>query len=89
MKLTIATAQYGIGEPRDFAAFAERVAARVAAAARAGAQMIVLPEYLALEAAAALGESERSDFARSLAGLQVHHDAYVALARELARTHLS
>ena len=87
MKLKIATAQYAIGQPRDFAAFAERVSASVAEAARAGAQMIVLPEYLALEAAAVLDEAERGDFVRSLAGLQVHHDAYVALARELARTH--
>lgn len=87
MKLKIATAQYAIGEPRDFAAFAARVSASVAEAARAGAQMIVLPEYLALEAAAVLDEAERGDFVRSLAGLQAHHDAYVALARELARKH--
>lgn len=85
MKLTIATAQYGIGEPRDFAAFGERVAARVAEAVRAGAQFVVLPEYLALEAAAILEGEARADFVRSLAGLQAHHEAFLALARELAR----
>lgn len=87
MKLKIATAQYGIGEPRDFAAFAGRVSARVAEAANAGAQVIVLPEYLALEAAAALGPDQRNDFARSLAALQAHHEDYVALARETAQKH--
>jgi len=87
VKLKIATAQYTIGEPRDFAVFAERVSARVAEAANAGAQMIVLPEYLALEAAAVLDDGQRGDFARSLAGLQAHHEAYVALAVALARKH--
>ena len=87
MKLKIATAAYGIGEPHDFAAFADRVSVRVAAAVSAGAQFVVLPEYLALEAAAGLGAEVSGDFVRSLAGLQAHHDAYVALARELAKKH--
>ncbi len=87
MKLKIATAQYAIGEPHDFAAFADRVSLRVAAAAQAGAQMVVLPEYLALEASAAEPEAVRSDFARSLVALQSQHDDYTALACELARRH--
>jgi len=87
MKLKTATAQYTIGEPADFAAFAARVADRVAQAARADAQLVVLPEYLALEAAAGQPADVRADFARSLAALQAHHDDYVALARELARRH--
>ena len=87
MKLTVATAQYAIGEPADFAAFAARVGDRVAQAARAGAGLVVLPEYLALEAAAAQDADERGDFARSLAALQRDHDDYVALARDLARRH--
>lgn len=87
MKLKIAAAQYGIGEPRDFAAFGERVATRVADMARGGAQVVVLPEYLALEAAAALGAETRADFVRSLAGLQAHHGDFLALARDLAKRH--
>lgn len=87
MKLKIAAAQYGIGEPYDFTAFADHVSQRVAAAVKVGAQVVVLPEYLALEAAATLGKDERSDFVRSLAGLQVHHEDYVELARETARRH--
>jgi predicted amidohydrolase len=87
MKLKIATAQYSIGEPADFAAFAARVGDRVAQAARAGANVVVLPEYLALEAAAGLPNEIRGDFARSLAALQAHHDDYLELARELSRRH--
>src|SRR5262249_49100457 len=87
MKLTVATAQYPIGEPADFGAFATRVGDRVAHAARAGAGVVVLPEYLALEAAASQSADDRGDFVRSLAALQRHHDDYIALARELARRH--
>lgn len=87
MKLTVATAQYPIGEPADFAAFAARVGDRVAHAAREGAGLVVLPEYLALEAAAAQSADDRGDFVRSLAALQRDHDDFVALARDLARRH--
>jgi predicted amidohydrolase len=87
MKLTVATSQYSIGEPADFAAFAARVGDRVAQAAREGAGLVVLPEYLALEAAAAQTAEDRGDFVRSLAALQQHHDDFVALARDLARRH--
>ena len=87
MKLTVATAQYSIGEPADFAAFAARVGDRVAHAAREGAGLVVLPEYLALEAAAGQADDVRADFARSLAALQASHDDYAAMARELARRH--
>lgn len=87
MKLKIAAAQYGIGEPGDFDAFGERVSARVADAVHAGAQLVVLPEYLALEAAATLDAGIRTDFLRSLAGLQAHHEDFLALARELASKH--
>lgn len=87
MKLRVAAAQYAIGEPRDFDAFAARVAAQVALAASRGAQVAVLPEYLALEAAAMFDAATRGDFVRSLAALQAHHAAFLSLARELARTH--
>ncbi|HEY6985448.1 MAG TPA: nitrilase-related carbon-nitrogen hydrolase, partial [Rhodanobacteraceae bacterium] len=87
MNLKIATAQYSIGAPGDFAEFAARVGDRVAEAARADAGVVVLPEYLALEAAAGQPADVRADFARSLHALQAHHDDYVALARDLARRH--
>jgi predicted amidohydrolase len=87
MRIRVAVAQYWIGAPDDFAAFASRVTASVAGAAAAGAQLVVLPEYLALEAAAGQAAEIRGDFVRSIEKLQVHHDDYVALARELAARH--
>ncbi len=87
MKLVVAAARHAIGEPADFGAFADRVSASVAAAARAGAQVVVLPEYLALEAAAAQPREQRGDFVRSLAGLQRWHGDFVDLACSLARRH--
>lgn len=87
MKLCVAAAQYTIGEPADFVAFATGVAAQVAHAAKRGAQLVVLPEYLALESAAMLAPDVRDDLARSLDALQPCWDDYLALARELARRH--
>lgn len=87
MRVRVASAHYVIGAPRDFTAFATRLAARVARAVEAGAQLVVLPEYLALEAAAGQPVDVRADFVRSLAALQVHHDDFTALARDLARRH--
>jgi len=87
MKVRVAAAQYEIGEPSDFDAFAARVAAQVDGAAMEGAQFVVLPEYLSLEIAAMFDAATRDDFVRSLAALQAHHAAFLALMRELARTH--
>lgn len=87
MSLRIAVAQYGIGAPVDFAAFAARLGERVANAAASGARMVVLPEYVALEAAAGLPPDERADFVRSLAALQARHGDFVALVRDLAIRH--
>lgn len=87
MKIKVAVARYRIGEPSTFADFAHCVGVRVAAAAAGGAGVVVLPEYLALEAAAILPADARGDLHRSLAGLQRWHEAYLALAGELARRH--
>ncbi len=87
MKLTIAAAQHAIGMPADFRAFAARIVEDVARAAAAGARVIVLPEYLALEVAAMFDEATRGDFARSLIALQDLHAQYLEIARSLAVRH--
>lgn len=87
MSVVVAAARYAVGEPSDFDAFAERVFAQVAQAAGRGAGIIVLPEYLGVEPAAALDPAVRIDFARSLAALQSIHRDYVELFRSLARRH--
>ena len=50
--MKVAVAKYPIQAPADFAAFAERQAAVLGAAAAQGARVAVLPEYLSLELAA-------------------------------------
>src|SRR5690606_7667371 len=48
-RMKIAAAKYAIQAPRDFEAFAARQRALLSDAARAGAELAVLPEYLSLE----------------------------------------
>ncbi len=50
--MKVAACKYLVGEPRDFDAFAEKQAALLGEAKAGGAQVAVLPEYLALELAA-------------------------------------
>ena len=85
--MKIAAAKYVIDAPRDFAAFAAKQRALLGEAARAGAELAVLPEYLSLELAAGQPPEERLDLAASMAALQplepAWHALYSGLAREL------
>lgn len=83
--LRVAAAKYRIDAPRDFAAFAARQAEWLGEAKARGAQLAVLPEYLALELGATFDEATRGDLHASLAALQPHHDAFLALYARLAR----
>ncbi len=87
MKIRVAAARHRIREPRDFATFASRIEAAVAHAVAQGAQVIVLPEYLALEAAAMLPVATRRDFVATLAALQATRADFLALASDLAHRH--
>ncbi|TCZ82814.1 carbon-nitrogen hydrolase family protein [Lysobacter sp. N42] len=83
--MRVAVAKYRIGAPADFAAFAARQRGLLEEAARAGAGLAVLPEYLSLELAATFDASVRADLQASLVATQAHHDAYLALFSDLAR----
>lgn len=87
MKLRLALAQWTIGSPATFDAFAARVSAAVAEAAQGGAQIVVFPEYLALELAATLAPAVRTDFVATLAALQSLHEDWLVLFARLAREH--
>ena len=87
MKVRLALAQWRIGAPRDFAAFAARISTEVADAARSGAHVVVLPEYLALELASTLAAEVRADVAATLRALQPLHAGWLELFRGLAREH--
>jgi predicted amidohydrolase len=83
----VAVARYPIESPRDFEAFAGKQRRLLGEAARAGARIAVLPEYLSLELAAAQPSAVRADLPASLAALQPlqanWHALFAGLAREL------
>lgn len=83
--MKIAVAKYPIDAPRDFAEFADKQRRFLQQAAGEGAQVAVLPEFLSLELGATLGEAVRGDLQASLAGIQRHHDDWLALFGGLAR----
>ena len=82
--MKVAVAKYPIQAPADFAAFAERQAAVLGAAAAQGARVAVLPEYLSLELAATLDAGTQADLHASLAAIQRHRDDWLALYARLA-----
>lgn len=84
MRVTVATAKWPVGQPRDFAAFAARVSEQVRRAAAAGARIAVLPEYLSLELAATFEPVISADLTASLAAIQAHRDDWLALFSSLA-----
>lgn len=85
--MKVAVARYPIGAPRDFAEFAGKQAQVIAEAARAGAALAVLPEYLSLELAATFDAPVSGDLHASLAATQSHRQAWLDLFRGLAREH--
>ena len=82
--MKVAVAKYPIQAPADFAAFAERQAAVLGAAAAQGARVAVLPEYLSLELAATFDAGTQADLHASLATIQRHRDDWLALYARLA-----
>jgi len=85
--MKVAVAKYPVGQPADFAAFADKQANLVAEAASTGARLAVLPEYLSLELAATFGLPVLADLHASLAAIQARHADYLALFASLARQH--
>ncbi len=85
--VTVATAQYPIEAFDDFAGFQAKAARWVQDAASRGAELLVFPEYGAMELASLLPEAERGDLAAQLHGLQPWRDDVVETWRALAREH--
>lgn len=84
--MKVAVAKYPIQAPADFTAFARRQAAVLGDAAAQGARIAVLPEYLSLELAATFDAATQADLHTSLAAIQSHRDAWLALYADLAKT---
>lgn len=86
-KLTIAAAQYPIGQPATLADWQDKIATWVEEGAATGAQLLVFPEYAAIEQAAALGENVYADLDETLSEVARLTGERVALHAELARQH--
>ena len=80
--VTIAAAQYPIGEPATLGAWRDKVARWVAEGAATGATLLLFPEYAAIEQAAALGRKVSGNLEATL-------KAVADLERERVDQHLS
>ena len=83
--MRVAAARYAIGMPTDFEAFAAHQRRLLGDAAALGAQVAVLPEYLALELAATFSDAVRGDVHASLAAVQRYRRDWLALFAGIAR----
>ena len=83
--LRLALAQYRVGRPRAVADFATRLDRLAAEAASGGAGLLLLPEYAAMEVAAALTDS--ADPHAELEAVVAHAPALLEGMRTVARRH--
>lgn len=86
-RLKIAAAQYPIDLLPTLGACRDKLARWVADAAGTGAQLLVFPEYGAMEWAGALGEAVAADLAQSLHAVSDAMGEMDAAHAELARAH--
>jgi predicted amidohydrolase len=85
VRLTVAALQQRISQHTSWRAYSAAQRARVEAAVRQGAQLLVFPEYGAIEAASIGGEAVYGDLARELEVALALHDPVLALHQDLAR----
>lgn len=83
--MKVAACKYPVGQPADFEAFARKQRQLLGEAAARGAQLAVLPEYLALELAAIFPPAMHGDLQASLHAIQPLRAAWLALFSGLAR----
>jgi predicted amidohydrolase len=83
--MRIATAQWPIRAPDSFDSWASRIDAELRSVAAQGAQLAVLPEYLALELAGMFVSEVHADLTASLHALQPLYPAWQSLFAQLAR----
>lgn len=86
-KLRVAAAQYPIGQPKSLAEWQDKIAKWVADGAATGAELLVFPEYAAIEQAAAFGPEVYNDLAATLDAVASEAGNRVALHLDLAKQH--
>jgi predicted amidohydrolase len=85
--LKIASAQYPIGQPKTLAEWEQKIALWVKNGAATGAELLVFPEYAAIEQAACFGPEVYEDLQATLAKVSALAEARVALHARLAAEH--
>lgn len=85
--LKVAAAQYPIGQPASLAEWEAKIASWVAEGAATGAELLVFPEYGAIEQAAALGPDIYNDLTTTLEQVAALAEKRVAFHAALAKTH--
>ncbi len=85
--LTVSAAQYPIGQPDSLDAWEAKVADWVAAGAKTGAELLVFPEYAAIEQAACFGPEVYNDLQTTLEKVAEIAGERVAFHAELAKKH--
>ena len=83
----IASAQYPIETPRDWDAYAEKIARWIGAAAAQGAQLLVFPEYFSMELAALFASDVQASLSAQLRAMQTLLPDFLALFAQQARAH--
>jgi predicted amidohydrolase len=85
--LKVASAQYPIDQPATLQAWRDKIAHWVADGAATGAEVLVFPEYAAIEQAAALGAQVYGNLDATLQAVADLEPDRVSLHRELAARH--
>ncbi len=85
--ITIAAAQYPIGQPASLDAWAEKIRVWVAKGAATGAKLLVFPEYAAIEQAACFGPEVYGSLEKTLEKVAGLSKDRVALHAKLANEH--
>ncbi len=85
--LKVASSQYPIGQPNTLAEWEEKIALWVKTGAATGAELLIFPEYAAIEQAACFGPEVYGDLQATLAKVAEIKDARVQLHIDLAKKH--
>jgi len=86
-RLKIAAAQYPIGEPTTLAEWEAKLESWVAGGAATGAELLIFPEYAAIEQAAAFGPEVSGSLEKTLSAVAGETAARLAVHAALARKH--
>lgn len=85
--LKVASSQYPIGQPKTLAEWEEKIALWVKNGAATGADLLVFPEYAAIEQAACFGPEVYGDLQATLTKVAEIKDARVQFHADLAKKH--